>query len=327
MTGLLRCCSAIFPFLPDQASTHAPSVDDLYFALLAVAAFFVFLIFGLIIFFSIKYRRSNSSADRVIRRTDFLKLELSWILIPLAISIGIFVWAARLYFVIEEPPKDAMDIYVVGKQWMWKIQHPEGVREINELHVPVGRTIKLIMTSQDVIHSFYVPAFRVKQDVLPGRYTTEWFQPTKVGEYHLFCAEYCGTSHSGMVGRIVVMEPQEYAKWLNSGGGSPMANSGEALFQQAGCASCHPPGSGNRGPSLTGLFGSKVTLSDGRTVTADIDYIRESIVDPRAKITKGYQPIMPTTYRSQLTQEQIGQLIEFIRSLGSNARQATGGGK
>jgi cytochrome c oxidase subunit 2 len=214
---------------------------------------------------------------------------------------------------------------VVGKQWMWKIQHPEGVREINELHVPVGRTIKLIMTSQDVIHSFYVPAFRVKQDVLPGRYTTEWFKPTKTGEYHLFCAEYCGTSHSGMVGRIVVMEPQNYEQWLSGGGGSPMMNTGEQLFQQFGCASCHPPGSGNRGPSLKGLYGSPVALTNGQSVKADLNYIRESIVDPQAKITKGYQPIMPTTYRNQISQEQIGQLVEYIRSLGDGGTQAKGG--
>lgn len=301
-----------FPLFPDQAATGAERVDAIYLTLVAVSAFFVLLIFTLLIYFTIKYRR-EAAVDRVIRRTDYLKLELTWIIIPLLISFAIFGWAAKVYFDLKTPPHDALEIYVVGKQWMWKIQHPNGVREIDELHVPVGRTIKLTMTSQDVIHSFFIPAFRVKQDVLPGRYTAEWFQATKVGEYHLFCAEYCGTSHSGMVGRVVVMEPLDYERWLMQGAArESMVASGESLYKKLACATCHKPG--GRAPDLAGLFNRQVQLEGGGTLVADREYVRESIINPMAKIVQGYPRMMPS-YRTQLTEDQVNEIIEYIRSL------------
>ena len=309
-----------FPLFPDQASVGAERVDAVYFGLLAISAFFALLIFVLLIYFALKYRR-GAKVDRVIRRTDYLKLEMTWIIIPLLISFGIFGWAAKVYFDLRTPPDDALEIYVVGKQWMWKIQHPNGVREIDELHIPVGRTIKLTMTSQDVIHSFFIPAFRVKQDVLPGRYTTEWFQPTKVGEYHLFCAEYCGTSHSGMVGKVVVMDPLDYERWLRQGAAQEsMAASGELLYQKLSCATCHKPG--GRGPDLAGLFNSQVKLEGGEVLIADREYIRESIINPMAKIVQGYPRMMPT-YRTQLTEDQVNEVIEYIKSMSGGHETAS----
>jgi cytochrome c oxidase subunit 2 len=207
-----------------------------------------------------------------------------------------------------------MEVYIVGKQWMWKIQHPRGNREINELHIPAGKPVKLIMTSQDVIHSFYIPAFRIKQDVLPGKFTTLWFEATQPGEYHLFCAEYCGTSHAGMIGRVIVMDQTAYEQWLSGLGGFSMASSGEQLFQQFGCQTCHRQAATQRGPSLDGLYGKAVKLHTGETIVADQDYIRESILNPWGRIVAGYQPLMPT-YRNQINQEQLNQLIEYVKSL------------
>jgi cytochrome c oxidase subunit 2 len=311
---------ASLQIFPDQASVSAQRVDAIYFGLLAISAFFTLLIFALLIYFALKYRR-GANVDRVIRRKDYLKLEMAWILIPLVISLGIFGWSAKVYFDLRTPPANALELYVVGKQWMWKIQHPNGVREIDELHIPVGRTIKLTMTSQDVIHSFFIPAFRVKQDVLPGRYTSEWFQPTKVGEYHLFCAEYCGTSHSGMVGKVVVMEPQDYERWLQSGvARETMSASGELLYAKLSCGTCHKPG--GRGPELAGLFDSPVKIEGGEVVTADREYIRESIINPMAKIVQGYPRMMPT-YRTQLTEDQVNEIIEYIKSLGEGNKIAS----
>ncbi|MBP1648600.1 MAG: cytochrome c oxidase, subunit [Bacteroidetes bacterium] len=308
-----------FPLFPDQASVSAQRVDAVYFGLLAISAFFALLIFILLIYFAIKYRRGRT-VDRVIRRTDYLKLEMTWIIIPLLISFGIFGWAAKVYFDLKTPPGDALEIYVVGKQWMWKIQHPNGVRENNELHVPLGRTVKLTMTSQDVIHSFFIPAFRIKQDVLPGRYTSQWFQATKVGEYHLFCAEYCGTSHSGMIGKIVVMNPPEYERWLLQGvARESMAVSGELLYGKLSCGTCHK--SGGRGPDLAGLFNSQVNLEGGAVVTADRAYIRESIINPMVKIVQGYPRLMPT-YRTQLTEDQVNEVIEYIKTMGGGQETA-----
>jgi cytochrome c oxidase subunit 2 len=303
-----------FPLLPDQASANAGAIDALFFALVAVSLFFIVLISVLIFSFAVRYRRNNV-VDREIRRKDNLKLELAWIIIPTLISLGIFGWSSYLYFQGRTPPADAMEIYVTGKQWMWKIQHQRGNREINELHVPVGQPVKLVMTSQDVIHSFFIPAFRIKQDVLPGRYTTEWFTATKTGEYHLFCAEYCGTSHSGMIGRVVVMEPMEFERWLATGGTiETMASAGEQLFRTYGCAACHQETSTSRGPGLAGLPGTMVRLQDGRSVIADREYLQESISDPGAKIVAGYSPIMPT-YRTTLNQEQQNQIVEYLLSL------------
>ncbi len=305
-----------FPIFPPEASISAERVDALYTALLIMAAFFSVLIFTLIIVFSIKYYRGKT-VNREIRRHDYLKLEITWIGLPFLICVGIFIWGSRLYFDLYTPPRDAMEMYVVGKQWMWKIQHPEGNREINELHIPVGRDIRLIMTSEDVIHSFFIPAFRIKQDVLPGRFTYEWFRPIKVGEYHLFCAEYCGTGHSAMVGRVVVMDPIEYSKWLAATAnpeGSSMAVSGQQLFNKFGCAACHTNQPSARGPSLVGIYGTTVSLEGGGTAKVDMDYLREKLTEPQMRVVLGYPHLMPT-FRDQLSPEQMGQLIEFIRSL------------
>src|SRR5207248_8526875 len=236
----------------------------------------------------------------------------------------IFVWGAVIYFKERTPPRGATEIYVVAKQWMWKLQHEEGQREINELHVPVGRDVKMILTSQDVIHSFYVPAFRIKQDVLPGRYTTTWFHPTRAGTYHLFCAEYCGTQHSGMIGQVVVLEPAQYQSWLSGGGAAgSMASNGQHMFLQRGCSTCHRSDMQGRGPNLVGLFGRQVQLEDGRTVIADENYIRESILNPAAKVVSGFKPIMPV-FQGMVSEEQLNVLVAYVKSLNQSPSGAAG---
>ena len=298
-----------FQLVPDQASTIAPQIDALFYFLTAVTAFFTIGIFIAILYLGLKYRRRPGVKPQKVETST--QLEIAWTVIPLVLCIFMFGWAAKLYVQMETPPKDAMEISVIGKQWMWKVQHPEGMREINTLHVPVGRAIKLTMTSQDVIHSFYVPAFRTKQDVVPGRYVTEWFTPTKVGEYHLFCAEYCGAQHSGMIGSVIVMEPADYQAWLSgSNADIPIVLAGEKLFAAKQCNTCH----GQRAPTLAGLYNSRVELNGGSTVIADEDYIRESILQPNAKMVKGYPPIMPT-FQGQLSKEEITELIAYIKSL------------
>lgn len=297
-----------FQWWPEQASSFAGKVDALYLFLIAVTTFFTVLIFALIVFLSLKYRRKPGRKPQVVHTSH--ALELIWTAIPLGICMVMFFWSAGLYVHMQRSPDDAMQINVIGKQWMWKIQHPTGKREINELHVPANRPIKLIMTSQDVIHSFYLPSFRVKQDVLPGRYTSEWFTPTKVGEYHLFCAEYCGTQHSGMIGKVIVMEPADYQRWLaGTTDESPVA-AGARLFNQFQCFVCH----GQRGPGLVGLYGTQVKLADGSTTLANENYLRESILAPNAKIVAGFQPLMPT-YAGLLTEEQTMDLVSYIKSL------------
>ncbi|HEV8537889.1 MAG TPA: cytochrome c oxidase subunit II [Bacteroidota bacterium] len=303
-----------FPLLPDRASTVAGQVDALYYFLVAVSVFFSLVIVIGLLYSAIRYRR-GSKASRAGAKNDHLPLELLWSITPLTIAFVIFSWSAKLFLEMRVPPADAMEVYVVGKQWMWKIQHPQGNREINELHVPAGKPVKLIMTSQDVIHSFFIPAFRTKQDVLPGRYSTEWFEATKPGTYHLFCAEYCGTSHSGMTGNVIVMDPADYEQWLSGKTGMTMASGGEQLFQQFGCHACHRRDTGQRGPSLEGLWGRQVKLAGGEVVTADQHYVRESIMNPGAKVVSSYQVLMPN-YRSQLSEDQLNQLIEYIKMLG-----------
>ena len=310
------------PLFPERASSLASRVDGLTFYLLAVTAFFTLLIFALVAVFAVRYRRR---ADRPMAegvRTSTL-LEIAWMAIPLGLTIVMFVWGARLYFWAYRAPSNATDVYVVGKQWMWKLQHPEGVSEINELHVPLGRPVRLIMTSQDVIHSFFVPAFRIKQDVLPGRYTTTWFEPTRAGEYRLFCAEYCGTKHSGMTGRVVVLDEARYERWLAGGtSGESLAAGGQRLFQSLGCATCHAGETQLRGPRLENLFGRKVQMRDGQTVVADEAYLRESILDPGARIVAGYEPVMPV-YRGQVSEEDLLKLIAYIKSLRSPTQSGT----
>ena len=302
------------PLFPESASTMASRVDALYFFLLAVSAFFSILIAGLIVFYAVKYRRRSPDAVGV-NVSGGLALELTWTIVPLIITMVIFVWGASVFFAMSRPPAETLNVYVVGKQWMWKFQHLDGQREINELHVPVGRAVKLIMTSEDVIHDVFVPAFRVKADVLPGRYTNIWFQPTKPGRYHLFCAEYCGTRHSGMIGEVVVMDPTGYQAWLSGGTAQgSLASAGEKLFQDLACNTCHRPDAQGRGPILQGLFGKTQTLEGGGTIVVDEAYVRESILNPGAKITTGFQPIMPA-FQGLVTEEQLLELIEYVKSL------------
>jgi len=301
-----------FPLFPAQASTQAVRADYLYLFLIAVTAFFTALIFLLILVFAVKYRRSVHPKAVQIEGNN--TLEIVWSLIPLGISMVIFVWGAWVYFSYASVPKDTIHVFGVAKQWMWKFQHADGQREINRLHVPVGRDVSVTLISQDVIHSFFVPAFRVKMDVLPNRYRTTWFHATRTGNYHLFCAEYCGTDHSGMIGEVVVMEPADYERWLTQNGEGSLASSGEKLFRHFGCISCHRADSGMRGPDLSGLFGKQVFLSDGRSLVADENYIRESILDPKAKIAAGFQPIMPT-FQGQVNEEEMLQLVSYIRAL------------
>jgi cytochrome c oxidase subunit II len=303
-----------FPLFPEQASTMAGRVDALFFFLVAVSVFFASLICILIVSFAIKYRRRSENENPPVIGGD-LRLEVLWTAIPFALTMVIFLWGAKLYFMIYTPPKNSLEINVVAKQWMWKVQHPEGQLEIDELHVPAGQPVKLTMTSQDVIHDFFVPAFRVKRDVVPGRYTTVWFEATKPGEYRLFCAQYCGTQHSGMVGRIIVMEPTDYQRWLSGGAtGVSMAMAGERLFQRLGCVSCHLANDTGRGPSLVGLFDRTVQLQGGGSVTADETYVRESILNPQAKVVAGFQPIMPT-FKGLISEDGILQILAYLKSL------------
>ncbi len=303
------------PFIPESASTMSWKVDALYFYLSGVTVFFTLLISIILVFFVIRYRRRTPyEIPRPIAGSH--KLETVWTVIPFVIAMTMFAWGARVYFEQYSPPENAIEIYVVGKQWMWKIQHSTGQREINELHIPVGRKVKLIMTSEDVIHDFFVPAFRMKADVVPGIYTSEWFEATKPGTYHLFCAEYCGMNHSGMIGSVIVMEPREFDNWLsgNAGNQTP-AVAGQQLYQSLGCVSCHGAnGEGGRGPTLAGLFGRQTLLSTGQTVRADEAYIRESIINPQAKLVAGFGPIMPT-FQGQVSEDQLVQLLAFIKSL------------
>jgi cytochrome c oxidase subunit II len=307
------------PLFPEQASTMAPRVDNLYLFLVALTVFIFTLIGTLVIVFAVKYRRTHVGQVGA-PITGSVPLELMWSIIPLGVAMGIFTWSASIYFDMNRPPDETLQIYAVGKRWMWKFQHIDGQREINELHVPVGRAVKVTMTSEDVIHDLFLPAFRVKADVIPGRYTTLWFNATKAGEYHLFCAEYCGTKHSGMVGRVVVMEPTAYQAWLSGGAGEmSMSARGQQAFTDFACNSCHMADAGGRGPSLNGLYGSQVKLANGSTVVADDAYLRESILNPQAKLVAGYQPLMPT-FQGLVNEEALMGLIEYIKSL-----QAEGG--
>jgi cytochrome c oxidase subunit 2 len=314
-----------FPFFPQAASAQASQIDAVFFFMVAVSGFFSVLIASLVVIFAFKYRRRHD--DEIGEAIHgALALELLWMFIPFGITMVMFAWGAKVFFDLYRPPAGAMEIFVVGKQWMWKVQHMDGQREINELHVPVGRTVKLIMGSEDVIHSFYIPAFRVKADVIPGRYNTLWFEATKPGTYHLFCAEYCGTKHSGMIGWVTAMEPAAFEAWLSGGRAedSPVA-AGLKLFQDLVCVTCHTPGAQARGPILTGLWGKQIELQGGGKVTFDEAYIRESIVNPQAKIVAGFQPIMPT-FQGLVTEEQLLQLIAYVRSVAQQPAEAAPAG-
>lgn len=299
---------------PERASEIAGRVDALYTYLLLLTAFFSLLIFTLVFVFAIRYRRRDDS-ERPRALHGSLKLEIFWSVVPLIIVMVTFSWGASVFFDMKSVPAGARNVFVTGKQWMWIVQHPEGKREVNELHVPIGQPVKLTMISEDVLHDFFVPAFRVKMDVLPGRYTTMWFEPTKPGRYHLFCAEYCGTEHSQMIGSVVVMTPVDFENWLSGGESSlTLAERGQKIFGRLGCLGCHIDQPTARGPSLTGLHGSQVALWGGDRVTADEAYIRESILEPAKRLVDGYEPLMPT-YRGQISEEQLLQVIGYIKSL------------
>jgi cytochrome c oxidase subunit 2 len=313
--------STPFPLFPPTASTVAVEMDLLYLFIFGVSAFFTVLVVALVAFFTLKFHRRNPD-DVGADIHGSLSLELGWTFIPFVISMVIFGWGASMFFKLATPPANAMELFVVGKQWMWKVQHPEGVREINEMHVPVGRPVRITLGSEDVLHDYFIPAFRVKMDAVPGKVTTLWFEATEVGTYHIFCAEYCGTKHSGMIGEAIVMAPQDYEAWLAGGRSTGTAvQNGERLFTDLACVTCHKPDSTGRGPSLLGVFGSTVTLVDGRKVVADENYLRESIMNSQAKIVQGYQGIMPT-FQGMVTEENLLQLIAYIKTLKPAAPEA-----
>jgi len=297
----------------------AAEVDLLYLGLILMSAFFMVIIFLPMIYFLFKYRRGHP-ANRAPLRIKTWKIEVVWTVIPFLMMMGLFAWGATLYYQVERAPAGGLEAVVVGKQWMWKIQHATGNREINELHVPLGQTMKLTMTSEDVIHSFFLPAFRVKQDVVPGRYVTEWVRPTRAGTYHIFCAEYCGADHSLMGGSIIVMQPADYQAWLNAGRpADTLAASGERLFRQLGCSGCHMGSSIIRAPRLEGVYGKPVPLEGGQVVIADDKYIRDSILLPASQISAGYANVMPS-FAGHISEEELLQVIAYIKSLGVKQR-------
>ncbi len=311
------------PLFPEQASTFAWQVDALYFYLILISIGFTIPIVAVIFFFFVRYREKEKFATGE-EIHGSIALETIWSIIPFAISMTIFLGGAVVYYNQYRPPADTMEIYVVGKQWMWKFQHGTGQREINELHIPVGRNVKMTMTTEDVLHDVYIPAFRTKADVIPGRYTTLWFNATKPGKYHLYCAEYCGLNHSGMGGWVYVMEQRDFDNWLsgNTSGQTPV-QAGQDLFQnKLGCASCHQGGDNQRGAKIEGIYNHEVKLASGETVIADDEYIRNSILNPSSQIVEGYQPIMPT-YKGQVTEEQLVSLVAYIKSLSGSTGTGT----
>ncbi len=310
------------PLCPEQASTFAWQVDALYFYLIAVSIAFTIPIVAAIFFFSLKYREKEKFATPEEMHGSMV-LETVWSIIPFVVSMTIFLGGAIVFFNQYTPPDDAMEIYIVGKQWMWKAQHETGQREINDLHIPVGRNVKLTMATEDVIHSFFIPAFRTKADVVPGRYTYLWFNATKPGKYHLFCAEYCGLNHSGMGGWVYVMEQRDFDNWLsgNVSGQTPVEEGRDLFTNKLGCASCHAGGPAQRGAKLENVFNTDVKLVGGGVVKADENYIRNSILNPASQVVEGFQPIMPT-FKGQVTEEQLNSLVAYIKSLSPNAAAA-----
>lgn len=303
-----------FPLFPPQASNVAQQTDHLFYALLILSGFTMVVVFGPMIYFLFKYRKGHKADRRPVHLPETI-IEVTWTVIPTVIFTGLFAWGANVYWTIERPPRDAMEINVVGKQWMWKIEHPEGNREIDELHVPLGRNIKLTLASQDVIHSFFLPAFRIKQDVVPGRYSTLWFKAKKLGTFHLFCSEYCGTHHSAMIGSVIVMTPDDYQKWLMRGSPGPtLAQDGERLFRSYGCSGCHVGSTIIHAPPLEGLYGRPVPLQTGQIVTADDAYIRDSILQPAKDIVAGYTNDMPS-FQGHLNEDDLAKLIAYIKSI------------
>ena len=307
-----------FSLYPPEASKIAPQMDALYFFMVLVSLVGLTIVALLLVGFSILYSKKRHPVAVQIEGSTLL--EATWTIIPLGLFLIMFVWGALIYFRVYTPPANAMNIYVVGKQWMWKAEHPGGQHEINALHVPIGRPIQLTIISQDVFHSFSIPAFRVKREAIPGRYTSVWFEATKTGTYHLFCTQYCGTNHSAMIGEIVVLTPEDYKKWLDdSTSGMSLSQNGERLFASLSCGACHNGRPDARGPSLAGVFGTKLNLANGQTALADEAYLREAILNPSEHITQGYNPIMPT-YQGQISEDGVISLVEYIKNLNSNAR-------
>jgi cytochrome c oxidase subunit 2 len=307
-----------FAVFPPEASRIAPELDALYFFIVLVSLIGLTIVVLLVAGFSILYNKQRHPVAVQIEGSTLL--EATWTIIPLGLFLMMFVWGALIYFRVFTPPPNAMNIYVVGKQWMWKAEHEGGQHEINTLHVPLNQPVQLTMISQDVFHSLSIPAFRVKREVIPGRYTTVWFEATQVGTYHLFCTQYCGTNHSVMTGEVIVMTPQDYRAWLESStSGMSLAQDGERLFASLSCAACHNTRPDARGPSLAGVYGAKLTLANGQKIIADDAYLRESILNPSQHITQGYAPIMPT-YQGQISEEGVVALVEFIKHLDSDYR-------
>jgi cytochrome c oxidase subunit 2 len=310
-----------FPFLPPSASQFAEELDYFYYTMWGLTFFFSIVVFAIVLWFVYRYRRGNTvNRSKPVHHSNVV--EIAWSLPPLLLGLGMFFWAAKMYAREYKMPNDAMEIFVIGKQWMWHAQHSNGVRENNLLHVPVGKPVKLTLISQDVIHSYFIPAFRAKRDALPGRYNQMWFKPTKPGKYRLLCAEYCGTEHSLMGGWVIAMEPTEFENWLANGGDDKkpgrmsMVDRGKELYEQLACGSCHTGADTVRGPSLIAVSGKTVTFTNGSTAKADDEYLRESILKPNDRLTKGYQPTMPS-YAEQLSEEQVLDLIAYIKTLGA----------
>lgn len=298
---------------PEQGSTVAHRVDHVYYFIIGTTVAISTAVAALVIYFAVKYRRRGDEVPRQIVGSTLL--EAIWSVIPLAIALVMFYWSASVYFDMTTPPADAEEVYVMGRQWMWKLQHPDGQREINELHVAVGRPVKLILSSEDVIHSFFIPDFRVKQDAVPGRYTWLWFQAAKPGLYRIYCAEYCGTGHStDMIGWVVAQEESEYQRWLSERADLSVAQRGRQRFLQYQCVTCHSGTSAAKGPNLEAVYKTSVRLADGRTTTADDDYLRESILNPRAKVVAGFEPIMPA-FQGVMPEQDLLELIAFIKAL------------
>ncbi len=299
-------------FLP-QASTLAPRIDALFWSMVVLCALVALGVFAAMVFYCVRYRH-GTRADRRGAHHQALGIELTWTLLPFGLFILVFVWSLLLYAQARTPPADAQTVYVVAKQWMWTIQHAGGQREINALHVPAGVPIRLTMTSQDAIHSFYVPAFRVKQDVLPGRYTQLWFTATQVGTFPLLCAEYCGLDHSKMGGRVIVLRPEDFGRWLaGHDTGTSLAGQGRAVFESHGCSGCHGENATVHAPSLRGIYHTPVQLADGSSVIADDRYLRDAILLPQDRRVAGYAPIMPS-FSGQISEEELLALLAYIRS-------------
>jgi cytochrome c oxidase subunit II len=313
---------AQFQFFPEQASKTAGQVDTLLICLILVTGTITLGIAAVMIFFLAKYRK-RVAADRTPPKSGSLPVEVTWSVIPFFIFLGFFGWGAKIYFDESEVPKNAMEVHVIGKQWMWKLEHLQGKREINQLHVPLGQTVKLMMTSEDVIHSFFMPAFRIKEDVLPGRYTTQWFEATRLGTYPIFCAQYCGTNHALMIGQVIVMTPTDFAAWLKTGRETvSVAQRGEQLFHSYGCSGCHAAQAAVRAPLLEGVYGSQVPLADGRIVHADERYLRDCILIPNTQVVAGFDPVMPS-FQGRISEDDLFAIITYLKSIGSSSPEAS----